>query len=190
MTNVTTIFCWLCIVMLFTETSTILWSRRRRRRRRSPPPPPPCQPSDCTVSSWSSWSVCSYPCGTGGTQLKSRSVTSYETCGGRSCPLLYKSRTCNTERWRCKNYGTPHSTGCHCRPGYTRICCDKGKFYNHLTQRSRKAQSKAFMPFISSFCSILLSFFALISGLSKGQQERGKTKRWYRGPGPPPFRRK
>ena len=122
MTKLTTIFCWLCIVMLFAETSAVFWRRRRRRRRRSPT----CHASDCTVSSWSGWGSCSYPCGTSGTQSRSRYVTSQASCGG-SCPFhLSESQACN--RGGCHNYGTPHSTGCRCRAGYTGTCCDQGKF--------------------------------------------------------------
>lgn len=137
MTKVTAFFCLLCIVMLFAETSTFAWRRRRRRRRRRTIT---CQLSDCTVSSWSSWSSCSYPCGTGGTQSRSRYVTTRQACGGRPCPSLYESRACNRNPNLCRNYGTPHSTGCFCKAGFTGTCCSYGKFYNHLTRRSRKSQ--------------------------------------------------
>ena len=43
----------------------------------------PCQgnaPADCQLSSWSSWSTCSLPCG--GTQTSSRYVVTKEQCGG------------------------------------------------------------------------------------------------------------
>lgn len=118
-----TIFFLLCIAMLLTETSTF-W-RRRRRRRRSPPPPPPCTRQDCTVSSWSSWSGCSYPCGNSGVQSRSRSISTPQNCGGQPCPSLSETRSCN--RGGCLNQGTPHSTGCHCRSGYTGTCCQNGK---------------------------------------------------------------
>lgn len=109
------------IALFFSEASA--W--RRRRRRRSPPPPPPCQPRDCTVSSWSNYGSCSYPCGTSGVQWRSRYVTRVQSCGGQ-CPYnLHESKACN--RGLCANHGTPHSSGCYCRAGYTGTCCQHGE---------------------------------------------------------------
>ena len=63
------------------------WRRRRRRRA--------CTPRDCQVSSWYSWNSCSVStCGRQGSQSRSRSVASYASCGGASCPDLYESRHC------------------------------------------------------------------------------------------------
>ncbi|CAH3034508.1 unnamed protein product, partial [Pocillopora meandrina] len=119
---------WLCIVMLFSETCYAFWSRRRRRRR--PPPPPPCVPRNCVVSHWSNYGSCSYPCGTGGVQWKtrywrSRHVTiSQNHCG--SCSYhMRESKRCNIGL--CANYGRPHSSGCYCRLGYTGTCCRAGE---------------------------------------------------------------
>ena len=66
------------------------WRRRRRWH---------CTPQDCQVSSWDSWRSCSASTyGREGSQSRSRSGTSYASCGGRSCPELHESRQC---------YGSP-----------------------------------------------------------------------------------
>ena len=122
-----TVFVALCVVMLFTETSSF-WRRRRRRRRRPPPPVNPCAGSrDCLVSSWSGWGSCSWPCGDSGVMARSRYITSTAiNCG--SCPYpLRETRSCNREAWRCRNGGTRASRGCNCRPGWTGTCCRSGE---------------------------------------------------------------
>ncbi len=122
-TEVTRIILFLlCIAMLFTESST-WWGRRRRRRSR--PVPPPCTRQNCAVSSWSSWDSCSYLCGNSGVQSRSRTIVTNPSCNGQPCPSLSESKACN--RGNCLNQGTPHSTGCHCRAGYTGTCCGNGK---------------------------------------------------------------
>lgn len=35
------------------------------------------------------------------------------------------NRACNRDN--CRNGGTPHSSGCTCRPGYKGTCCEGGK---------------------------------------------------------------
>ena len=134
MTKITTIFAWLCIVMLFTETGAVFWSRRRssRRRRSAPPPPvapPPCQPVRCVLSSWTTWSSCSYPCGNSGIISRTRYKLSIEnSCG--SCDHLREEQACNRDQCLpSKNAGSTgsHYTGCHCRAGYTGTCCRRGK---------------------------------------------------------------
>ncbi len=126
-----TIFFLLCVAMLFPESST--W--RRRRRRRAPPPPPPCTRQDCAVSSWSSWGSCSYPCGNNGVQSRSRSIVTHPSCNGQPCPSLSETIACN--RGNCLNQGTPHSTGCHCRAGYTGTCCQNGKLNSKWLQNHK-----------------------------------------------------
>lgn len=63
---------------------------RRRRRRRS------CSPTNCQVSSWSPWSICSgLQCGKSGYQRRTRHITTHPSCGGATCPLnLLETKTC------------------------------------------------------------------------------------------------
>ena len=121
-----TIFWVLCVVMLFMETNSVFW--RRRRRRRAPPPPDPCAGSrDCSVSSWSGWSSCSWPCGLSGVKTRSRTITSSAVnCG--TCPYsLSETVSCNTDPSLCLHESTRTSNGCHCRDGWTGTCCGDGK---------------------------------------------------------------
>jgi hypothetical protein len=53
-------------------------------------------PVNCQVSSWSGWSGCTYTCG-GGTQSRSRSITTSPANGGASCPALSGSQECNLQ---------------------------------------------------------------------------------------------
>ena len=73
------------ILLFIFQDEAESWRRRRRRQ---------CTPQDCQVSSWTSWSSCSASkCGRQGSQSRSRSVTSYASCGG-ACPALHTSRQC------------------------------------------------------------------------------------------------
>ena len=92
----------ICLLLLMMDTNA--WRRRRRRRRSSPS----CQAVNCLVSSWTSWSSCSHPCGTSGTQRRTRQQTRAASCGG-SCPYsLLETRRCNRDA--CQHGGTPHSS--------------------------------------------------------------------------------
>ena len=53
----------------------------------------PC-PMDCTVSQWSTWSVCSKSCG-GGTQVRSRQALRHAMHDGFTCPTLLQTTTCS-----------------------------------------------------------------------------------------------
>ncbi|CAH3191483.1 unnamed protein product [Porites evermanni] len=93
-----------------------------RARRRGGGGPPPCGPRNCVVGSWNAWSACSHQCGTSGTQRRTRPQVSPASCGG-SCPYTFSdNRACNRDN--CQNGGTPHSSGCSCRPGYKGTCCE------------------------------------------------------------------
>ena len=114
------VFLAISLMVLFCARDVESWRRRRRRRA-----PPPCSPRNCAVSSWSSWGACSHLCGTSGSQRRTRSKTSPPSCGG-SCPYHFQeTRACNRDK--CQNGGTPHSSGCNCRPGYQGTCCEGGK---------------------------------------------------------------
>ena len=128
MRNLTTLFALLFIIMLFAEPCALFWTRRRRRR--SPPPPPVipvCIPRHCVLSSWTSWSSCSQPCGDSGTTSRTRYKRSVEnSCG--NCGHLSETEKCNRDV--CKGYKGSigsHKTGCNCRAGYTGTCCRSGK---------------------------------------------------------------
>ncbi|XP_078378395.1 SCO-spondin-like isoform X2 [Oculina patagonica] len=101
-------FLVLALVIMIDQTEG--WRRRRRRR---------CPRTNCAVSSWTSWSTCTQPCGTGGTQTRTRRVTRAATCGG-SCPALSQTQACNMG---CSNGGTPLPGRCNCKTGYSGRCC-------------------------------------------------------------------
>lgn len=107
------------LLLLALAKNTEPWRRRRRSG------PPPCPTRNCQVGSWSSWGACSRQCGTSGTQSRRRSKTVVETCGGTCHYPLSQNRACNRDA--CKNSGTPHSSGCSCRPGFRGTCCESGK---------------------------------------------------------------
>ncbi|MDD9935209.1 MAG: thrombospondin type-1 domain-containing protein [Myxococcales bacterium] len=53
-------------------------------------------PVDCVVSEWAEWSACSVACG-GGTQTRTRTVTTEADNGGAACPELEDSGACNEQ---------------------------------------------------------------------------------------------
>lgn len=64
----------------------------------TPPSTPPqvLSPVDCKVSEWSDWGACSKECG-GGTQSRTRTVTTPAANGGTPCPTLSDTQPCNTQ---------------------------------------------------------------------------------------------
>ena len=88
-----------------------------------------CIMRNCVVSSWSSWSACSQSCGTGGGQIRGRTVTTDSSCGGPPCPVLVESRSCN--QGNCANGGTPTFEGCNCRQEFSGPCCTQTEGKHH-----------------------------------------------------------
>ena len=54
-----------------------------------------CCPVHCTVGPWGSWSTCNAACDKTGTQVRSRSITTQNSCNGNACPPLTHNRVCN-----------------------------------------------------------------------------------------------
>ncbi len=111
------LWCFLLFALLVTMVDKTEGWRRRRRRR--------CF-VNCAVGYWSSWSSCNQPCGTRGTQTRTRGITRPARCGG-SCRYTFRqTRSCNT---RCPNGGTPAPGRCICKTGYSGRCCTGGKHH-------------------------------------------------------------
>lgn len=77
----------LCFVLFDIIVVSHSWWIARRRRS--------CSPSNCRVSSWSSWTPCTRPCGTG-TQARARTKIVPESCGGGCSYSFKETRTCNS----------------------------------------------------------------------------------------------
>lgn len=88
------------------------WARRRRH----------CHKTNCVPGSWSSWSACSHSCGPSGTQYSRRPIIKPAKCGG-TCVTTHGARACNRF---CLNGGTLTHKSCHCKYGYSGVCCEKG----------------------------------------------------------------
>ncbi|XP_022799542.1 SCO-spondin-like [Stylophora pistillata] len=104
---------WIFVILIMLATQTEGWRRRRRRR---------CPRTNCAVTSFNQWSSCSQPCGNGGTQTRTRTVTRRPSCGGSSCPPLRETRACNRG---CSNGGFALTGRCLCKSGYGGQCCTR-----------------------------------------------------------------
>lgn len=51
-------------------------------------------PVDCVVGEWGDWTNCTTDCG-GGTQMRVRKVITRNKSGGKECPNIVESKTCN-----------------------------------------------------------------------------------------------
>jgi hypothetical protein len=54
------------------------------------------KPVDCKMSDWTQWGACSKTCG-GGTQTRTRTVTTPAANGGVACPALTDTSNCNVQ---------------------------------------------------------------------------------------------
>ncbi len=54
------------------------------------------KPINCVVNNWTEWGACSKPCG-GGTQVRTRNITTQPKYGGTACPVLTETQACNTQ---------------------------------------------------------------------------------------------
>ena len=99
-----------------------------------------CVIRNCVVSSWSSWSACSQPCGTGAEQVRTRTATANSSCCGSPCPVLEETQFCN--QGKCANGGTPNFKGCNCRQEFSGQCCTQteGKHHQLFNNYSPKAK--------------------------------------------------
>ncbi|XP_027058955.1 A disintegrin and metalloproteinase with thrombospondin motifs adt-1-like isoform X3 [Pocillopora damicornis] len=106
-------YLWILVVLSMLANQTEGWRRRRRRR---------CPRINCAVTTFKQWSSCSQPCGNGGTQTRTRTVSRYPSCDGSSCPPLRETRACNRG---CSNGGIPLTGRCLCKSGYGGQCCTR-----------------------------------------------------------------
>lgn len=53
-------------------------------------------PVDCQVSDWNEWSSCTASCG-GGKQTRSRTILQHNSGGGKECPILTETQSCNNQ---------------------------------------------------------------------------------------------
>lgn len=115
-----TVVMLVCLIDEMASEPRWAWGRRRRS----------CQKTNCVPGSWSPWSSCSSTCGPHGTQYTRRSIKVPAKCGGTCLVTTHGARACNRF---CLNGGTLIRTSCHCKYGYSGLCCEKGEFLNDLS---------------------------------------------------------
>ena len=87
-----------------------------RRRRRS------CRAVNCQWKNWSAWGPCNHPCGSAGSQRRTRGVATQPACNGAACPgVSAETRGCNRG---CDHGGTERVGFCLCPPPRWGTCCE------------------------------------------------------------------
>ena len=127
------------ILLLVGQTRGSSWWGRRRRGWSSS-----CSRVNCVWRDWSGWRACNHPCGTAGTQSRSRGIAIGASCGGSSCSgPSSQTRACNRY---CDNGGTPQSGHCDCPDEFWGTCCDKRKYGKSSPEHKyRNMSSKLFL---------------------------------------------
>ncbi|XP_078377130.1 SCO-spondin-like isoform X1 [Oculina patagonica] len=108
-----TVLMLVCLIDEMASEPRWAWGRRRRS----------CQKTNCVPGPWSAWSSCSATCGPHGAQYTRRSIKVPAKCGGSCLVTTHGGRACNRF---CLNGGTLIRTSCHCKYGYSGVCCEKG----------------------------------------------------------------
>lgn len=92
-----------------------------------------CTPVDCVVSGWGAFGECSKKCG-GGTQARTRAITTEPEHDGGPCPALTEERPCNT--------GTCAALACEVNQWSEWSACDKA-CGGGSAKRTRSIKSEA-----------------------------------------------
>jgi|UniRef100_A0A6C0M157 hypothetical protein len=90
-------------------------------------------PIDCAVSDWSNWSTCNATCG-GGTQTRTRTITTQPANGGTICPALSENIVCNTQS--CTTVETNIAVAGNARETEFNFDCPSGSYITKLYGRS------------------------------------------------------
>lgn len=83
-----------------------------------------CRRSDCSYS-WSPWSGCSCPCGSGCKMTRTGQTDPSDSCC--SAHSITDEQACNTDPSLCLHGGSQNGYGCSCISGWTGTCCGIGK---------------------------------------------------------------
>ena len=79
--------------------------------------------SNCVVSEWEPWGLCTAPCGNNGFSCRDRIKIIAESNGGICPESLRDCKVCNRF---CFNRGIPTGNQCKCNPGTSGYCCQIG----------------------------------------------------------------